>query len=219
MIITTTTTTPTTATTTTTNKQHQHAAAVAAAAVFLLRRSRDTGKSAATQGEEATRGRERAPTQGEGAGELAGNSGHRRWTYWEKGAGRARRSWREGGVRSIATGGWVGEGGMGLEGKGTTGPSEKVNQQQQTKHCSRWREAPSAISGGGGSKTCGRGRARRSWREGGVRSIATGGWVGDGGMGLEGRGTRGNCPHLPEMRRSWKRTCVGSDGVWWRGRE
>jgi hypothetical protein len=65
----------------------------------------------------------------------------------------------------------------------------------------------------------GAGRARRSWREGGVRSIATGGWVGDGGMGLEGRGTRGNCPHLPEMRRSWKRTCVGSDGVWWRGRE
>ena len=60
---------------------------------------------------------------------------------WESGAGRAQ-EWEGGGVRSIATGGWVGEGGMGLEGRGTTGPSEKVQQQQQTKHCRRWREGP-----------------------------------------------------------------------------
>ena len=49
--------------------------------------------------------------------------------------------WEGGGVRSIATGGWVGDGGVGLEGRGTRG-NEKVQQQQQTKHCRRWRDGP-----------------------------------------------------------------------------
>ena len=77
--------------------------------------------------------------------------------------------------------------------------------QQQTKHCRRWREGPSASGGEGGSKTCGRdvagggaeagknadadgcgrkaGRARRSGREGGLtrcegRVVEGGGWRG-----------------------------------------
>ena len=53
---------------------------------------------------------------------------------WERGAGRARRSGREGGFEALRRADGLGAGAVGLEGGGTRG-NEKV-QQQQTKHCS-----------------------------------------------------------------------------------
>ena len=45
---------------------------------------------------------------------------------WERGAGRARRSWREGGFEALRRADGLGAGAVGLEGGGTTGPSERA---------------------------------------------------------------------------------------------
>ena len=74
------------------------------------------------------------------------NSSHtRRW--WEGAVcvgwavRRGCRSGREGGFEALRRVDGLGTGAVGLEGGGTRG-NEKVQQQQQTKHCRRWREGP-----------------------------------------------------------------------------
>ena len=47
----------------------------------------------------------------------------------------------EGGFEALRRADGLGAGAVGLEGRGTRG-NEKVQQQQQTKHCRRWREGP-----------------------------------------------------------------------------
>ena len=62
--------------------------------------------------------------------------------------------------------------------------------QQQTKHCRRWREGPSASGGEGGSKTCGRDVAgggaeagKNADADGCGRKAGRGGRAGVGGRG------------------------------------
>jgi hypothetical protein len=63
--------------------------------------------------------------------------------------GAGAQEWEGGGLDALrGAGGW----GRGLAGEAPRG-NERV---QQTKHCRRWREGPSASGGEGGSKTCGR---------------------------------------------------------------